>query len=365
MRKSITRKVIAKVLVVLAAISSMAGCGTLPKATDYSIPLQHFGKQKQNPEVNFADYTLQTDDVLDVLYRFNTVSDEIYTVAPHDKLNVMFLTASEYDNEHQVRPDGYVSLPFVGDVKVAGLSVEEIKEKITTLYRPVLKDPSFFVSLTEYQVHLKEIRTSLDHPNMGQARLITVRQDQKVSFPFIGDLSVKGKSIADLRAEANVLYANVTKGLSVDVLLQKSHPRRIYVFGEVNNPGGHLITGPISLFQAVAIAGGASHDAELETVVALRQEGGEMVAKVFDLDNALNGGGGALSAMLSPEDVIYVPRTRLSSTAQVMRYVSEIFLFRGIGVNYSYQLNRREDPDTSTTTTNSDGSTTTSTTTTK
>jgi len=355
----IATKVIAKVLVVSAMTAALLACGTLPQKENYSIPLQHFGKQKQNPEINLADYTLQADDVLDVLYRFNTISDEIYTVSPHDKLNVMFLTASEYDNIHQVRPDGYVSLPFVGDVKVVGLSVEEIKKKITKLYRPVLKDPSFFVSLTEYQVHLKEIRTSLDHPNMGQARLITVRQDQKVSLPLIGDLSVKGKSIAELRAEANVLYGNVTKGLSVDVLLQKSHPRQIYVFGEVNNPGGHLITGPISLFQAVAIAGGANHDAELGTVVALRQEDGEMVAKVFDLDNALNGGGDALSAMLSPEDVIYVPRTRLSSTAQVMRYVSEIFLFRGIGVNYSYQLNRR---DKTTTTTSEDGLTTTSTT---
>lgn len=338
MRKQITTKVIAKVLVVLIAISSMVGCGTLPKETNYSIPLQHFGKQKKNPELNFADYTLQADDVLDVLYRFNTISDEIYTVSPHDKLNVMFLTASEYDNVHQVRPDGYVSLPFVGDVKVAGLSVEKIKEKITRLYRPVLKDPSFFVSLTEYQVHLKEIRTSLDHPNMGQARLITVRQDKKVSLPLVGDISVKGKSIADLREEANLLYANVTKGLSVDVLLQKSHPRRIYVFGEVNNPGGHLITGPISLFQAVAIAGGANHDAELETVVALRQEGSEMVAKVFNLENALNGNGHVLSAMLNPEDVIYIPRSRLSSTAQVMRHVSEIFMFRGLGATLSYRV---------------------------
>ncbi|MBV1921311.1 MAG: polysaccharide biosynthesis/export family protein [Pseudomonadales bacterium] len=336
--KIITKKVIARWLGVFIFASGVYGCGTLPKESDYSIPLQHFGKQSKSIDGSLLDYTLRADDVLDVLYRFNTISDDIYTVSPHDKLNVMFLTASEYDNVHQVRPDGYLSLPFVGDVKVAGLSVQEITEKITKLYRPVLKDPSFFVSLTEYQVHLKEIRASLDHPNMGQARLVTVRQDQKVSLPLIGDLSVKGKTIASLREEANTLYANVSKGLSVDVLLQKSHPRRIYVFGEVNNPGGHLITGPISLFQAVAIAGGANHDAELETVVALRQEEGEMVAKVFNLEDALNGNGKVFSAMLNPEDVIYIPRTRLSTTAQVMRHVSEIFMFRGLGATLSYRV---------------------------
>lgn len=321
----------------------LASCGTLPEKSNYSIPLQHFGNKQKQAIAENADYKLQPEDVLDVLYHFNTLSTEIYRIAPHDKLNVKFLTASEYDDIHQVRPDGYISLPFVGDVKVAGLSVEEVKQTLTKLYQPVLKEPNFFVSLSEYQVHLKEIRASLDHPNMGQARLITVREDHKVSLPMLGDISIKDKSISALTAEANTLYANVTPGLSVDILLQESHPKQIYVFGEVNNPGGHLITGPVSLFQAVAIAGGANHEAELGTVVALTKENNEMVAQVFNLEDALNGKGAGLSTILSPEDIVYIPRTQLSTTAQVMRSISEILLYRGTGVTFSYRLDDPED----------------------
>lgn len=327
-----------KTIVTLFFAMSLLGCGTLPKAKDYSIPLHHFGTKAPQVNVDATDYVLQADDVLDVLYHFDTLSNELYLIEPHDKLNVMFLTASEYDNIHQVRPDGYISLPFVGDVKVAGISVDQAKSTIKQLYKPILKDPSFFVSLVEYQVHLKEIRASLDHPNMGQARLITVRQDQKISLPMIGDISIKDKSVSQLREEANARYAKINKRMSIDVLLQKSHARQIFVFGEVNNPGGHRVSGSTSLFQAIAMAGGANHDAELRTVVALRKENNEMVAKVFNVKNALNGKGGALTAMLSPEDVIYVPRTRLSNTAQVMRNISDIMMFRGVGATLSYRI---------------------------
>ena len=329
-----------RIFCTLILIFTISGCGTLPKAENYSIPLQHFGKQQT--DIQTADYVLQPEDVLDILYHFDTISDEKYKIAPHDKLNVTFLTASEYNDVHQVRPDGYISLPFVGDVEAAGNSVEELTKKITDLYKAVLVDPSFFVSLIEYQVHLKEISASLSQGSTGRARLITVRQDHKITLPLIGDLSVRGKSIALVKADANALYDNITNGLSVDVLLQKTHPKQIYIFGEVNNPGGHQITESISLIKAIAIAGGASHDAELTTVVALTQENNEMVAKVFDLEAALVGDGKVLSAMLSPEDVIYVPRNRLSTTAQVMHYVSEILQFRGIGVTLAYRLDEDE-----------------------
>ncbi|MDX1696395.1 MAG: polysaccharide biosynthesis/export family protein [Ketobacteraceae bacterium] len=328
-------------LVLLCCI--LASCGTLPRKENFTVPLQHFGAQKGTAEVD-NDYKLQPDDVLDVLYHFDTITEGVYLIAPHDRLSVKFLNASEYDDIHQVRPDGFISLPFVGDVKAAGKSVNELKNTLTRMYRPILKDPSFFVSLVEYQVHLKEIRSSLDHPNMGQARLITVRGDSKISLPMVGELDVKNKSIAEVRAEANERYAKVASGMSVDVLLQKSHPRQVYIFGEVRNPGGHQVTGAVSLFQAVAMAGGPSNEAELSTVVAMTRENDEIVAQVYDFEDVLNGKSKAFTAMLSPEDMVYIPRNRLSSTAQVMRSVSEILLFRGIGLTYSYRLddNRTE-----------------------
>ncbi len=328
-------------IIIASLCYCLVACGTLPQQQQFSIPLKHFGS-KANAEQVGTDYHLQPNDVLDVLYRFDTVSDDIYQIAPHDKLNIKFLNQPEYDNIQQVRPDGYISLPFVGDVKAAGKSVEELRQSLTALYQSVLKDPAFYISLEEYQVHLKEIRSSLDHPNMGQARLITVRGDSKISLPLIGDLDVAGKSVPQVREEANQRYARVAKGMSVDIMLQESHPQRVYIFGEVRDPGAHLVNGSLSLFQAIAMAGGPGDEAELSTVVALTKEGNEMVAQVYDFEDVLNGKSNALTAMLSPEDIVYVPRNRLSTTAQVMRSVSEILLFRGIGLTFSYRIDDKD-----------------------
>ncbi|PIE40843.1 MAG: hypothetical protein CSA49_06385, partial [Gammaproteobacteria bacterium] len=92
-------------LLILGFCCCLAACGTLPQKENFSVPLQHFGN-KANTAVVDADYTLQPEDVLDVLFRFNTISQGIYRIAPHDKLNIKFLNASEYDDIHQVRPDG-------------------------------------------------------------------------------------------------------------------------------------------------------------------------------------------------------------------------------------------------------------------
>ncbi len=321
----------------------LSACGTFPKEEQYSIPLEHFGKNNTAPNsADLNDYVLQPEDVLDVLFHFDTLSTEIYRVAPHDKLSVKFLSASEYDGIYQVRPDGYISMPFIGDLKVAGLSVNEIQQRVTQQYRPILKNPAFFISLAEYQVYIKELRQSLDHPNMGQARLLVVRDDYKISLPLVGEISVKDKSVQAVKTEANQRYEKLFQGMSVDVLLQKTHPRQIFVFGEVNNPGGHFVNSDVSLFQALALAGGPTREAELSTVVAMTQIKGEMKAKVYDLEDLINGKSDKMSTLLSPDDVIYIPRNRLSTTAQVMRSVSEIMMFRGIGVSGTYSLNNSD-----------------------
>ena len=325
-----------KRLLLALLLTQLSACGTFPDEDQYWIPMEHFGRDNQLTYVPEEDYRLQPADTIDILFHFNTLSDEVYLVAPHDRLEVKFLSASEYDAIHSVRPDGFISLPFVGDMKVAGLSVSEIQSKITKRYKPVLKDPQFFVTLAEYQVHIKQLKESLNHPTMGQARLLVVREDSKVTFPLLGDISVKNKTVETVKAEASRLYANQAPGMSVDVLLQKTHPRQIYVFGEVNNPGGHLVHSNMSLFQAVALAGGPTREAEMDTVIAMTKRNGEMQAQVYNLKQLLNGKTDAAAAILSPEDVLYIPRDRLSTTAQVVRSISEIMMFRGIGVTVSY-----------------------------
>jgi polysaccharide export outer membrane protein len=74
---------------------------------------------------------------------FTKVSMPDYIVEPPDLLIVEVLEAlpgRQISGERLVRPDGKISLGFYGDVYVAGLTIDEIKEKIVLHLRKHLPD---------------------------------------------------------------------------------------------------------------------------------------------------------------------------------------------------------------------------------
>lgn len=327
-----------KHLIPLLLCLLMAACTTpLPREKSYSIPFEHFAGATENNAPQKTSFTLSPRDIINVMFHFNTVQAERYRITPHDKINIQFLSAPQYDNIYQIRPDGYLSLPLLGDTRVKGLTVAELQKHLSEAYSTILKRPAFFVSVAEYQVHLKEIRQSLEHPNLGQARQITVRDDYLITMPFIGEFSVHEKSMDEITKEANDKYEQTIPGLTVDMLLHESYPREIYVFGEVNKPGSYRVTGPTSIFAAIALAGGPSHEANLDTVLTMTKEGDEMAARTYNFNDLLLGKAHAVNLYF--DDIVYVPRTQLSSMAQIMNYVSSILLFRGIDIGYTYRLN--------------------------
>lgn len=311
----------------------LVGCSSLQEQKSFVIPFEHFG----NPAVGGKHpYELVPQDLIDVLYHFDTSQTGKYRIAPHDKLKIQFLTASRYNDLYQVRPDGFIALPLVGDLEVQGLTLEEVHGLLIDIYKDIINRPEFFVTFAEYQVQLKEVKDSLRHPSYGYGRLITVRDDYMISLPFIGEISIMGKSIAEVSKEANSRYGQILSGMSVDLLLQKSKPLEIFVFGEVKKPGSHRISSPVSLIAALAMAGGANSEARLDTVLVMRKEGDEMVATLCDFKALLSGTG--VATLLHPEDMVYVPRSRLSNAARTVNYIADILLFRGMDIGFSYRL---------------------------
>ena len=73
-----------------------------------------------------------------------------YKIAVGDTLQVRFYRNPELDQLVTVRPDGYVSLPFVDDVKVVDRTPQEIDKDLTNRYRGELAVPDVSVILSGY-----------------------------------------------------------------------------------------------------------------------------------------------------------------------------------------------------------------------
>jgi len=77
--------------------------------------------------------------------------DPRYHVQPTDVIEVHYRYTPEFDQIVTVQPDGYVNLQIVGDVKLQGLTLDQIKAAILLKASERLKDPEITLILKDFE----------------------------------------------------------------------------------------------------------------------------------------------------------------------------------------------------------------------
>jgi polysaccharide export outer membrane protein len=83
--------------------------------------------------------------------RLTTVTEDRYRLQPGDVIDVQFRYTPEFNQTVTVQPDGYISIEIGGDLKVAGLTVEETRQAILRQANKRLQDPVATIVLKEFQ----------------------------------------------------------------------------------------------------------------------------------------------------------------------------------------------------------------------
>ena len=83
--------------------------------------------------------------------RLTTVTEERYRLQPGDVFEVQYRYSPEFNQTVTVQPDGYVSLEVGGDLKVAGLTIEQARLAILKKASVRLQDPVATLVLKEFQ----------------------------------------------------------------------------------------------------------------------------------------------------------------------------------------------------------------------
>ncbi len=81
----------------------------------------------------------------------NAEGDARYTLNPGDVVEVQYRYTPEYNQTVTIQPDGYVSLEIVGDVKISGLTLEQVRTSILKKASARLNDPEITLLLKEFQ----------------------------------------------------------------------------------------------------------------------------------------------------------------------------------------------------------------------
>ncbi|NOY78572.1 MAG: hypothetical protein GXO76_11950 [Calditrichaeota bacterium] len=159
-------------------------------------------------------------------------------------------------------------------------------------------------------------------------RTIIIRPDGKVNLPLLGDVQVAGFT-------PNQVDRNVTQKLKafmssaeVTVNVTSFGGHRYYVIGEVRNPGYFQLGKPITVLDAVQLAGGATTHASLNHVKIVRGDPKNPVIIRVKLKDIQKRGKNQTNYFLQNQDVVVVPSTLWAKTGYF--FSNLLFPFRDV-----------------------------------
>jgi len=96
----------------------------------------------------------------------------------------------------------------------------------------------------------------------------TVEADGTINYPLVGRVPVAGKTLRAIQEDlTSRLGASYLRNPQVTILVDQFRSQSIFVLGEVRQPGKHVISGNLTLLEALSQAGGPTTSAGTEVIV--------------------------------------------------------------------------------------------------
>lgn len=141
----------------------------------------------------------------------------------------------------------------------------------------------------------------------GLSRQVRVRPDGRISFPLVGDLQAAGLTTAQLQIELTSRLASLLTAPAVTVIVDEINSYKVYVVGEVARPGLLPTRSPVTVLQALSLAGGLREFADGDNMVLVRQVDGRTYRARVNYKDLVLGRNGAVDVMLESGDTLVVP----------------------------------------------------------
>lgn len=265
----------------------------------------------------YAHEKVQKQRLEKLLMKRKSLADEYripsYKVGAEDLLQFQVFDIEELNVTARVRPDGYISLPLIGEVQVADLQEEQIQKIVAQKLTEYVHNPQVSVFVTEYAAHKVSVIGEVNVPgryalksdraniidmiseaggkkNLSSGIVLLIPADSEALFGR--SLQAKEGSPKSIFASGGhygieIYYEDLigrggSQSLAIplvpgDVVVVQE-PGTVHVDGEVKTPGAVQPSSRMTLLGAIAAAGGLTYSADVSKVEVVRQVGGDKLA---------------------------------------------------------------------------------------
>jgi len=278
--KQENRSVGLRIVVAVALLAMMVGCLAQPKIKPDYVGINDLAVQRSDaPNQDLPPFPDATE--LPLLPRESAVERPGYPVGPLDELVIMVWGRDDLGSQvpvgangelraSVVGENGTVVMPFLGGLKVAGKTIDEIRTDIQERYSRVIESPQVDVKLRSCASQTVEVSGEVTRP--GSFALCNDVRTVADVMMAAGGTTDNTDLVRGLLTRAGTPYhLDYDKGVrgenrASDIILQHGDQiyfpqiddRVVYIFGEVGKPGIYPIPDEgMTLLGALARARGA------------------------------------------------------------------------------------------------------------
>ena len=162
----------------------------------------------------------------------------------------------------------------------------------------------------------------------------TVDREGRISLPEAGPVLVSGKTLGDIQLTLQEILRNQFRAVSTNVSLSRLRTIRVYVVGEVVEPGAYDLSSLSSAINVLVAAGGVTERGSLRTIKHYR---GKQLIEVVDAYDLLLRGVGLDQKRFESGDSLLVPPVGAQVRIEGMVRRPAVYELRG-GLNLEEAL---------------------------
>jgi polysaccharide export outer membrane protein len=168
---------------------------------------------------------------------------------------------------------------------------------------PPADSPGSAVDTTTFKVGPEDILKIIVWREPDFSGLYTVHSDGKVTLPLAGDVQAGGLTAEEIQKNVTTSLSKLVVKPNVTVTVQQVLSQKYYMDGEVGRPGEYQLTAPLTVLEAISIAGGLREFANQKKIYILR--GDQRIR--FNYKEVIKGKNLAQNIRLQSGDHVVVP----------------------------------------------------------
>jgi polysaccharide biosynthesis/export protein len=257
-------------------------------------------------------------------------------LGPFDVVTIHVTDAEEMsDKPYRIDPDGNLHLPMVGQVRAAGLTLDQLESELRTRLKALIRNPDVSASVVEFHSQPVSVIGCVKSPGIlqlqGRKTLVEVlslaggvseeagytvkitrkAENGRIPLPGAKDDPSGNFSVAEVKLKSLMSATGPEQNIFIlpDDVISVPRGQMVYVIGQVMRSGGFVLNEreSMSVLQALSLAGGLDRAAQAQNSRILRATAGDSERREVRLDLRKILAGSEEDISLRSDDILFIP----------------------------------------------------------